>query len=130
MPLVGQLSDGLESNVGTYGAGTVPQQAGKMMFLTGIATFNNQAGFHPLPLTDEVMVDSGYRQEGWKRSPGDAHAAVAHNQDRLATVNLGRCGFAQFTQSSFDAFEIQVSIEKSRQGGSGKGGLRLLLQPL
>src|SRR5438552_12438408 len=100
MPLVGQLSDGLESNVGTYGAGTVSQKAGKMMFLAGIATFNNQAGLHPLPLADEVMVNGGYRQEGWKRGPGDAHAEVAHNQDRLALVNLGRCVFAQFTQSS------------------------------
>ena len=76
-----QLTDGLVGKVRIDRAGSVPQQCGKMMHLSGFAAFQDHGHRSSLLGADQMLLQAGNSQQGRDRHMIFIHIPVGQDQD-------------------------------------------------
>ena len=93
LALADHVVEGLESQVGIDGPRAIADQKREMVNLARLAAFQDQTGFRPGSLPNQVMIQPGDGQQRGNRRMIAIHAAIRED-DNVVTGGDGVAGFA------------------------------------
>ena len=121
-PLLDQLLDGLEREVGVDGGRAVADQQRELRNLAGIARLADDPAARAQLLAHQVMVHGAGREQHRDRREIGAHTAIREDQDVDALANRGLRLGAQRVEPGSQPLAAVGDLEETRQRARAEPG--------